>query len=199
MHYKGEKHWKKLSLTAGLREIVNRELCICIVFRDKKAAKPGEKKWKSVVPEGSRGRGPRVQSSHCLVQASERLSVATSIASYGRVPWEQQELHCRDGSLATGCLVQLCDAPQPHLTPALSPTANFIEKMSTANKTFEGKPQIMRRAVSSHQTCVLVYKYKCKVKREVIWQWCEEAVPLKLQLFSRVSAHAMPPILLSNS
>lgn len=62
---------KKLSLTAGLREIVNnRQLCICIVFREKKAAKPGEKRSRSVVPEGSRGRGPRVQSSHCLVQAS---------------------------------------------------------------------------------------------------------------------------------
>lgn len=36
MHDKGEKHWKKLSLTAGLRDIVNKELCICIVFREKK-------------------------------------------------------------------------------------------------------------------------------------------------------------------
>lgn len=49
---------KKLSLTAGLREIVNnRELCICIDFREKKAAKPGEKRSKSVVPEGRWGRG----------------------------------------------------------------------------------------------------------------------------------------------
>lgn len=52
-------------------EIVNsRELCICTAFREKKAPKPREKRSKSVVPEGSRGRGPRVQSSHCPAQAS---------------------------------------------------------------------------------------------------------------------------------
>lgn len=69
MHYKGENHWKKFSLTAGLREIVNnRELCICIIFRETKAAKPGEKRSKSVVPEGRQGRGSRMQSSGSLVQ-----------------------------------------------------------------------------------------------------------------------------------
>lgn len=62
MHYKGEKHWKKLSLTAGLREIVNnRELCICIVFREKKAAKPGEKRSKRWYQKevGEEGQGCR--------------------------------------------------------------------------------------------------------------------------------------------
>lgn len=48
----------------------NRELCICIVFREKKAGKPGERRSKSMVPEGSRGRGSKVQSSGCLVQES---------------------------------------------------------------------------------------------------------------------------------
>lgn len=108
MHYKGENHWKKLSLTAGIGEIVNnRELCI--VFREKKAAKPGEKRSKSMVPEGSRGRGSRVQSSSCLVQekASGRgsqwlqaLPPPARVAAWSQAllgPPEQQEVDSRGG------------------------------------------------------------------------------------------------------
>lgn len=164
MHYKGEKHWKKLSLTAGLREIVNnRELCICIVFRGKKAAKPGEKRSKSVVPEGSRGRGSRVQSSSSLVQESVS----------GRGSGRGGCKHCLPQSggcsaAAGGALQRWGASPQAACSSSVMLHGHLLHQFSLswqissrkkfkANKTFEGKPQILRRAVSSHQTCVLVH------------------------------------------
>lgn len=56
--------------------------------------------------------------------------------------------------------VRLCDDPQPHLTPGFSHTANF---KITVSKTFEGKVQILRWSVCSHQICALFYACKCNV------------------------------------
>lgn len=182
------------------------ELCICIFLGEEKVAKPGEKKNERVGPEGSRGRRSRVWSRGCLVQEH-----TTGIGSH----WLQASPPtCRVAVLSQALLGSTVSSSRctrevgrPHRRPFCQ-TLGLSTAMSYAtfllHSKFQGEniystENLWKETASNQEDCLQpsdscpILCLQMQSKWEVIWQWCEEAVPLKLQPFPQFQA--MPHLL----